>query len=164
MEDKKFKPMECPVCHEYYFADDTDIEKEDLNYKNKEDDYCMHCGWKYDLYQFEHPDVSSMTNELSLNEYKKMFESKISANPDYDYTEENYISTPHFCPVCGKYEFKDVNSFDVCPYCGWEDDELMENEPDQWAGCTNSLCLNDYRKEYKKKIENDSNYRWKRKK
>ena len=82
MESKKFKPMECPVCHEYYFADDTDLEKEDLDYKDKQSDYCMHCGWKYDLYQYEHPEVGDLTNELSLNDYKKWFEGKVLENPD----------------------------------------------------------------------------------
>ena len=26
MAIKNFKPMECPVCHEYYFTDDTELE------------------------------------------------------------------------------------------------------------------------------------------
>lgn len=50
MTIKNFKPMECPICHQYYFSDDTDLEKEDSEYEGKEDDYCSHCGWKYDLY------------------------------------------------------------------------------------------------------------------
>ena len=48
-------------------------------YEGKEDDYCSHCGWKYDLYQFE-----------------------------------------------------DTDSHDICPFYGWEDDELMESEPSKW--------------------------------
>lgn len=47
-----------------FFSDDTDLEKEDPEYEGKEDDYCSHCGWKYDLYQIEHPDVPNLTNEL----------------------------------------------------------------------------------------------------
>lgn len=36
MESKNFKPMECPVCHEYYFTDDTELEKEDPDYEGKQ--------------------------------------------------------------------------------------------------------------------------------
>ena len=48
MGSKKFKPMECPVCHECYFTDDTELEKEVHDFEGKQDDYCSHCGWKYD--------------------------------------------------------------------------------------------------------------------
>ena len=89
MTIKNFKPMECPICHQYYFSDDTDLEKEDSEYEGKEDDYCSHCGWKYDLYQIEHPDVPNLTNELSLNDYKKWFQSKIDENPKYDLNTHN---------------------------------------------------------------------------
>lgn len=103
--------MECPICHQYYFSDDTDLEKEDPEYEGKEDDYCSHCGWKYDLYQFEHPDVPNLINELSLNDYRKWYQSKIDENPEYDYVEDNYTVNAHMCPICGKYEFEDTNSY-----------------------------------------------------
>ncbi len=163
MTIKNFKPMECPICHEYYFADDTDLEKEDPDYEGKQDDYCLHCGWKYDLYQFEHPEVANMINELSLIEYKRWFGNKLIEDPDYDYSEDEYEPTPHVCPVCGKYKFPDIGSFDICPYCGWEDDELMEAEPNEWAGCANPLCLTDYRKDYLEKIKENPNYKWNKK-
>lgn len=154
MTIKNFKPMECPICHQYYFSDDPDLKKKGgPEYEGKEDDYCSHCGWKYDLYQFEHPNVPNLTNELSLNDYRKWFQSKIDENQEYDYVEDNYTVTAHMCPVCGKYEFENTDSYDICPYCGWEDDELMESEPDKWAGCTNPLCLNDYCKDYQQKIK-----------
>lgn len=161
MAIKDFKPMECPICHEYYFADDAEDEKEMPNYKGKHDDYCVHCGWKYDLFQFEHPEVGDLTNKLSLNDYKKWFENKLAEDSNFDYTDATYVPASHMCPVCGKYEFKDISSFDICPYCGWEDDEVMELEPDNWAGCANPLCLNDYRKEYQEKIKKNPNYKWK---
>ena len=152
--------MECPVCHKYYFEDDTALEKSLPGYEGKRPDYCTFCGWEYDLYQFEHPNVGNMTNTLSLNEYKKWYKEKLVENPDYDYTSDNYVPKPHMCPVCGKYQFEDESTFDICPYCGWEDDGLMEDEPDKWAGCANPLCLNDYRKEYQKRIKENPNYKW----
>ena len=79
--------MKYPICHKYYFVDDTESEKQEPDYNGKKNDYC--------------------------------------------------------------------------PHCGWEDDELMENKPDKWAGCSNPLCLNDYRKDYQHKLKDDSNYKWK---
>lgn len=102
--------MECPICHQYYFSDDTYLEKED---------------------------------------------------PEYEAKEDNYTVTTHMCPVCGKYEFENTDSYDICSYCGWEDDELMESEPDKWAGFTNPLCLNGYRKDYQQKTKDNPDYKWK---
>lgn len=31
--------------------------------------------------------------------------------------------TKHLCPVCGKYEFEERDSFDMCTVCGWFDDD-----------------------------------------
>lgn len=52
-------------------------------------------------------------SKLSLNDYKKWFQSRIDENPEYDYAEDNYTVTPHICPVCGKYEFEDTDSHDI---------------------------------------------------
>ncbi|MDO4500688.1 MAG: CPCC family cysteine-rich protein [Erysipelotrichaceae bacterium] len=148
---KNFKQATCPVCGKYTFVDDLEIEKSEPDYKGKEDDYCIICGWRYDRDQLDNHDLSYGLNVLSVNDYIKDYEKKIAINPNYNYLEDNYIPTPHICPVCGEYTFPDKGSFDVCPVCGWEDDELMELEPDKWAGCANDLCLNDYKKRY---IEN----------
>ena len=58
-----------------------------------------------------------------------------------------YIKQPHMCPVCGKYEFPDRDSYDICPFCGWEDDALQEDEPD-YEGGANDPSLNQYRAAY----------------
>ncbi len=63
---------------------------------------------------------------------------------------ETYFYTPHMCPVCGKYEFGDMDSYDICPFCGWEDDGEQLDDPD-FAGGVNHMSLNDYKKEYSKK-------------
>lgn len=53
-------------------------------------------------------------------------------------------STPHKCPVCGKYEFEGYGSFDVCDVCNWEDDPVQEKNPDEEGGA-NSMSLNQAR-------------------
>lgn len=148
LNNEKFKQMLCPVCGEYEFVDDTELEKSLPGYEGYQGDQCSVCGWKYDLKQSENPDLAIGNNEVSLNEYKKIYLSKKSINPNYNYLEDNYIPQPHKCPVCGEYEFEYENSFNICPICGWQDDALMESEPDKWAGNANELCLNDYRKKY----------------
>lgn len=40
----------------------------------------------------------------------------------------------HSCPVCGQYEFEQVNSWDFCPVCGWMDDIMYEKDPDYAGG------------------------------
>ena len=37
----------------------------------------------------------------------------------------------HLCPICGKYEFEEENSYDICEVCGWEDD-LYINEDGEY--------------------------------
>lgn len=159
MTIKNFKEMICPVCGLYYFADDCDYDKKQPNYKGKGEDSCIFCGWKYDLYQYEHPDISNLTNKLSLNEYKKWYKSKIKEDPNYTFTMNSCKSIPHMCPVCGKYKFEKENSFDICDYCGWEDDGVQSDNPN-YSGGANALSLNDYRKFYKEKIKKDPKYKW----
>lgn len=58
----------------------------------------------------------------------------------------NNSETKHNCPVCGEYEFEERDSFDMCPVCGWFDDNLQLIEPD--LSGRNKLCLNEYRKKW----------------
>ena len=34
------------------------------------------------------------------------------------------------CPVCGKHEFEEYDSFDFCPICKWIDDAGLTRHPD----------------------------------
>ena len=55
--------------------------------------------------------------------------------------------TPHKCPVCGKTEFPYVGSFEVCDECGWEDDPIQEEFPDEDGGA-NEMSLNEFKAKY----------------
>ena len=58
----------------------------------------------------------------------------------------------HKCPVCGLYEFEEINSYDVCEICGWEDDDLQEKRPD-YEGGANRMSLNEAREAYKNGLQ-----------
>jgi len=152
---KNYKEMDCPVCGEFHFSelDESDIEIYDYI-------QCPHCGWKCDLEQSENPEQEKGLNVLSLNKYKEWYKEKTEKNPDYDYQTENYKLQKHICPVCGKYKFSDIGSFETCPHCGWIDDKLMEDEPDKWAGCANDLCLIDFKSRYKKLLKKNPAYKY----
>lgn len=51
----------------------------------------------------------------------------------------------YLCPVCGKYTFEDAGGYDICPICGWEDDPVQYDYPDE-DNCSNKMSLNDARK------------------
>jgi len=153
MEKDNYKPMTCPICEDFYFSNWQDGD-EDCQF------YCARCGWKYDLEQVENHNIATAINNLSLNEYKQWWQKKIAENPAYDYSEDNQPQKqPHLCPVCNKYQFDDMGSFDICPYCGWEDDDLQLNNPDYFGGA-NNLSLNEYQADYAAKIVKNPKYKW----
>ncbi len=152
---KNYQEMDCPVCGEFHFSqlDESDIEIYDYI-------QCPHCGWKCDLAQTEDPKLESGANAKSLTEYKIWFKKKLEEDSNYDYQESTYKPQEHLCPVCGKHKFTDVGSFETCPQCGWIDDKLMEDEPNQWAGCANDLCLHDYKQRYTELIKTKPTYKY----
>lgn len=154
MNRAEYKPMLCPVCKDFYF---TDLLEDDVI---EEQFQCTQCGWIYSLRQVEDPDWFDPSVKYSLNEYCEMYREKKAANPVYNYTDEVYKASPHPCPVCGQTTFSDHASFEVCPVCGWEDDPVMEEEPDAWAGSANDLCLNDFRKRYYQALDKNPAYRF----
>ena len=51
------------------------------------------------------------------------------------------------CPCCNTKAFEDIGGFDICELCGWQDDPLQRDDPDDDMGA-NFLSLNDYKKEW----------------
>lgn len=49
------------------------------------------------------------------------------------------------CPVCGK---EDVEEFDICSTCNWENDLIQLDEPD-YKGGANKMSLNEAKIAYK---------------
>ena len=150
----------CPVCGNFEFEP---LTWEDIYCGvTPPEVYCMSCGWHYSPEQEKSPELANGANAMSLKEYRAWYAEKIAVNPNYSYFEEmteNYVPTPHKCPVCGKYEFADESCYDICPFCGWEDDGVQLSDPD-FVGGANELSLKQYRKEYHKKITQDPTYRW----
>ena len=149
----------CPVCKKFQFEP---ITWDDLYCGIVPSDvYCFSCGWHYDSQQSESPDKKNGANEMSLNEYKAWYAKKTEENSKYSFFNEetsNYVSSPHKCPVCGKYRFKDLYSFDICPFCGWEDDGSDEDN-NEISG-PNNLRFSDYKKHYDKIIHQQPDYKW----
>lgn len=50
---------------------------------------------------------------------------------------------PHKCKVCSLGNIE--NEYDICPYCGWEDESLQNNNPNYIDG-PNKMSLNQYKK------------------
>ena len=158
-EEKQIKPMICPVCGKFYFGKLTQEDLDDGETPNSVQ--CSECGWFYDLEQTNDPNLKDQANKLSLNEFKKEYKHLKKENSKYNYLDAHKPEpTPHVCPVCGEHTFKDNHSFDICPVCGWEDDDVMEAEPQSWEGNTNDLCLNDYKTRYFETIKKNPSYKY----
>lgn len=154
---KRFKPIMCPVCKKFHFSSPNEgFEKEEMEEYLNGNVYCFSCGWIYDLDQAENPESKDGFNKMSVVEYKKWYEDKLKENPNYNYLEDNMPTPkPHKCPVCGEYEFKEEDSFDICPVCGWEDDGYFE------GGGANDMSLEEAKKDFAEKRACDPSYKWK---
>lgn len=62
------------------------------------------------------------------------------------------------CICCGL-GYVDDGGDDICNVCGWQDDDIQNDDPD-FTGGANALSLNDYRKEFKKRRVQNPNYTW----
>lgn len=38
------------------------------------------------------------------------------------------------CPVCGEYEFEELDVYEICPICGWMDDPVQRDDYDYEGG------------------------------
>ncbi|MCL2338208.1 MAG: hypothetical protein FWC60_12420 [Firmicutes bacterium] len=56
--------IKCPVCGEYEFAKDFDL------------DVCEVCGWENDGVQLDDPDYRGGANQESLNEYRAIWRKR----------------------------------------------------------------------------------------
>lgn len=59
------------------------------------------------------------------------------------------IGESYACPVCGKYTFESAGDFDICEVCGWEDDIIQLENPDE-EDCANHMSLNQAKRAYAK--------------
>jgi hypothetical protein len=48
------------------------------------------------------------------------------------------------CACCGFATLPEDSMFEICPLCGWEDDDIQNDDPD-YPGGANKLSLNEYR-------------------
>ena len=52
------------------------------------------------------------------------------------------------CDCCGNYTLIE-ESDDICPVCGWQEDNVLRRFPDSTGGANYELSLNDAKKNYK---------------
>ena len=51
------------------------------------------------------------------------------------------------CPVCGEYEFEAEDNYEICEFCGWENDRIQMDDPNEDCGA-NDVCLNEAKKRW----------------
>ena len=157
---QKFVRMLCPVCGKYRF---TEPEHFDENTIIK----CPNCGWIYDLAQTEDVLLKNGKNKLCYEDYFEKYIMNRCSDENYDcqinneYKKHKHKKAPHKCPICGKYEFPDRNSYDICPNCGWEDEEASdEDDLISYILGANGMTKQRYREQYEKLLKEDPNYTW----
>ena len=155
---KQIIPMECPICHKFYFSELTEEDIQILNL-SPNTTQCNMCGWYYDLEQLANPELTNQSNKMSLNQYRIWYENKIQKNPTWEFYQDQIGKpTPHKCPVCKKHKFPDELSYEICPICGWEDTGL-ETEPDDKPG-PNMMSYNERLKYYTHQKLLNPKYKW----
>ena len=61
--------------------------------------------------------------------------------------KERIFMKKYACPCCGNMTLSEQppGTYEICPICGWEDDEVQFNDPD-YKGGSNQLSLNQAKK------------------
>lgn len=67
------------------------------------------------------------------------------------------IKFPHKCVCCGEGTINDAH--DICLVCGWEDDEVQNEEAD-FAGGANRESLNMHKKIFEEMRNQKKDYLW----
>lgn len=60
------------------------------------------------------------------------------------------------CPICHKYRFEE--EYDICPFCGWQHDEVVYDYPDLEG--MNYVTLDEYYKWYWKMLKKHPDFHW----
>ncbi len=138
--------VECPVCGKTIFKDEFEV--------------CNFCGWEHDLVQEDDVKYPGGANDLSLIEYKQLYNMILIEHPKYIWINNNnifnrYISKiefpPYLCKCCGVYEVKTLG--EKCPNCGWIDSQLQNAFIDV-NNLINNYSLEEYKAMCSKKESN----------
>lgn len=68
-----------------------------------------------------------------------------------------YEEYPHTCVCCNEGIIEDIH--DICLVCGWEDDEVQNNDI-EFAGGANKDSLIEHRMKFLKLRDKKKNYMW----
>jgi hypothetical protein len=58
------------------------------------------------------------------------------------------VEAKYKCACCGENTLTEPDFFEKCPTCGWVDDLVQRNEPDEKC-CANRMGLSEAREAYK---------------
>ena len=87
---KRFKPMICPVCGEFYFSGPfKDACDEEIDKYLNGIVQCSHCGWIYDVNQANNSNSKEGLNAMPVNDYKKAYIELVKANPNYKWEDQS---------------------------------------------------------------------------
>lgn len=53
-----------------------------------------------------------------------------------------------YCACCGRKTLPENSAFEICPVCGWQDDDVQNDDP-QFDGGANEMSLEQAKAAYK---------------